>query len=270
MNESRRPPLRILDVKVFLPILVAAGFLAWLLLTPSGFWGKLDAVGYSICHQQPERSYFFFGQKMPLCARCTGMYISAAVGFAVLGRKKRFSALPPKGIMIALGVILALFALDGINSLLSSLPINFILYQPTNWMRLLSGAALGISFPVILLPLFHQTAWMDSLDEAAVQNFKQFSFLLLIAMGCASLVLLQLGMMNAILSVISILSVVFILTLSYSMLWIIFLKKETRFTHFSQLWIWLTAGFGTALVQIGIFDALRYVVTGTWQSFQVL
>lgn len=270
MNKPRRPSLRILDVKVFLPILVAAGFLAWLSLTPSGFWGKLDAVGYSICHQQAERSYFFFDQKMPLCSRCTGMYISAAAGFAILARKKRYSSLPPKKIMIVLGVILALFALDGVNSLLSSLPMNFVLYQPTNWMRLLSGAALGISFPVILLPLFHQTVWMDAVDEAAVKNFKQFAFLLSIAMGISSLVLLQQGVINAVLSVISILSVVFILTLSYSMLWIIFLKKEMRFTHFSQLWIWLTAGLGTALVQIAIFDALRYIVTGTWQSFQVL
>ena len=270
MDASKRSSLRILGVKLILPIIVAAVFVVWLLLTPPGFWGKLDAVGYSICHQQPERSFFFFGQKMPLCARCTGMYLGAAAGFIALARKKRSAWLPPKRVMIALGVVLMLFALDGINSLLSSLPIGFVLYQPTNWLRLLSGAALGISFPAILLPLFHQTVWLETFEETGIEDLKQFALLFALAIATAALVLLQAGVINAILSVVSIVSVIFILSLAYTMLWIIFLKKELRFLRYSQLWVWFTAGFGTALLQIGIFDALRFFVTGTWQTFQVL
>ena len=37
------------------------------------------------CHQRPERSLFFRGRQMPLCARCTGVWIgyaAAAVLFA--------------------------------------------------------------------------------------------------------------------------------------------------------------------------------------------
>ena len=38
------------------------------------------AVGGVICHQRPERSFFVDGHQFPVCARCTGLYLSAAVG----------------------------------------------------------------------------------------------------------------------------------------------------------------------------------------------
>jgi uncharacterized membrane protein len=36
------------------------------------------AAGSNICHQRPERSFHLAGQKLPVCARCTGLYVSAA------------------------------------------------------------------------------------------------------------------------------------------------------------------------------------------------
>jgi uncharacterized membrane protein len=38
------------------------------------------AVGSVICHQRPERSFFLDGHQFPVCARCTGLYLSAAAG----------------------------------------------------------------------------------------------------------------------------------------------------------------------------------------------
>ena len=37
-------------------------------------------IGSAICHQRPERSFWIAGAPMPVCARCTGLYASAAVG----------------------------------------------------------------------------------------------------------------------------------------------------------------------------------------------
>jgi uncharacterized membrane protein len=39
----------------------------------------LFPVGAFICHQRPERSFFFHGQQLPVCARCTGLYAGAAL-----------------------------------------------------------------------------------------------------------------------------------------------------------------------------------------------
>ena len=35
-------------------------------------------AGSHICHQRPERSFHIGGRQMPVCARCTGLYVSAA------------------------------------------------------------------------------------------------------------------------------------------------------------------------------------------------
>jgi len=37
-------------------------------------------AGSVVCHQRPERSFAIFGHTLPVCARCTGLYISALIG----------------------------------------------------------------------------------------------------------------------------------------------------------------------------------------------
>ena len=53
---------------------VAALFLAPDLLFP---------VGTVICHQRPERSFFVDGRQLPVCARCTGLYVGSALAAPV-------------------------------------------------------------------------------------------------------------------------------------------------------------------------------------------
>lgn len=36
------------------------------------------AAGANVCHQRSDRSFHIAGHKMPVCARCTGLYVSAA------------------------------------------------------------------------------------------------------------------------------------------------------------------------------------------------
>jgi uncharacterized membrane protein len=38
------------------------------------------AIGAVICHQRPERSFFWGAHQFPVCARCTGLYLSALAG----------------------------------------------------------------------------------------------------------------------------------------------------------------------------------------------
>jgi uncharacterized membrane protein len=37
-------------------------------------------AGGVVCHQRPERSFTAHGHTLPVCARCTGLYLSALVG----------------------------------------------------------------------------------------------------------------------------------------------------------------------------------------------
>ncbi len=38
------------------------------------------SIGSLICHQKSERSFFWDGHQFPVCARCTGVYLSGAAG----------------------------------------------------------------------------------------------------------------------------------------------------------------------------------------------
>jgi hypothetical protein len=40
------------------------------------------AIGSVVCHQLPERSFDLWGRQLPVCARCTGIYIGAAIAVA--------------------------------------------------------------------------------------------------------------------------------------------------------------------------------------------
>ncbi len=54
-------------------------------------------AGAVVCHQKPERSFLLAGQPLPVCARCTGIYIGAAIaavalaGGHVVVRRRRVS-----------------------------------------------------------------------------------------------------------------------------------------------------------------------------------
>lgn len=48
-------------------------------------------AGARVCHQRPERSFHLHGQPLPVCGRCTGLYVSGALGLLVasaFGRRR--------------------------------------------------------------------------------------------------------------------------------------------------------------------------------------
>jgi uncharacterized membrane protein len=74
--------------------ILAAAAVLWALLLPAaafaasrprgnGGWHAfalgIYGFGSAICHQRVERSFHLFGAQLPVCARCTGIYVGAAV-----------------------------------------------------------------------------------------------------------------------------------------------------------------------------------------------
>ncbi|HWI19970.1 MAG TPA: DUF2085 domain-containing protein [Vicinamibacterales bacterium] len=67
------------------------------------------AIGGVVCHQKPERSFFIDAHQLPVCARCTGLYLGAAAGFLFwIGRKVaggwRPRMVPPRSALATLAV----------------------------------------------------------------------------------------------------------------------------------------------------------------------
>ncbi|HWQ46320.1 MAG TPA: DUF2085 domain-containing protein [Longilinea sp.] len=249
-------------------VLGSAGLLiVWLVFTPTGLLGKMDAIGYAVCHRIIARSMFIDGRQFPLCYRCAGMYSGAFVSLIYTFSKGRHGQLPPNWIMYILGGFLVLFGIDGVNSYMHFFPNLPGLYQPQNWLRLLTGSGLGLAIPLLLVPVFHQTVWKESLPSAAVDDWKSFALLV----GLVGLVDLAALNGNAyivyLLAVADGLTVLTILTLAYSLVWIMVFKVENTYTTWRLAWFAVLSGFATALLQIALMDAVRFVLTGTWAGF---
>ncbi len=71
------------------------------------------------------------------------------------------------------------------------------------------------------------------------------------------------------LALISAAGVLILLTLVYSMVWMLLLKKENLYNTLSQMVMFLVAGFGTAILQIALMDIARFLLTGTWDGFHL-
>ena len=119
------------------------------------------ATGSVICHQLPERSFHLWGAQMPVCARCAGIYLGAALAVlaaaAPLKRRRtnepasplpvghRFSAAALAGLDVR--VALALAAVPTLATLLYEWTTGV---TPANGIRALAGLALGAAVATVI------------------------------------------------------------------------------------------------------------------------
>ena len=269
--RSRLPALaQRIPWKYILAVTTGTLLLAWLLYTPAGLLGKADAIGYAVCHRIDARSFHLGDRQIPLCARCTGQYLGALLGLIyqpLLGRRR--TGTPPWGVIGVLGAFAAAYAVDGLNSYLHLMPnmSRFYIYAPNNTLRLLTGTGLGLGISVALLPAFHQTMWKTWSRQPALAGFRSLAGLLVLAAGVDLLVLTENPLILYPLTLLSAACVLVLLTMVYSMVFVMVFRVENRFERASQLVFPLTAGFAIALLQIAALDYLRYLFTGTWGGF---
>jgi uncharacterized membrane protein len=93
------------------------------------------AFGSLICHQLPARSFYLWSAQLPVCARCTGIYLGAAIA-ALGGAAASDTRLKPSRPM----QIAALAALPTIATLVFEWTTGV---TPANWIRALAGLPLG-------------------------------------------------------------------------------------------------------------------------------
>ena len=239
----------------------------WLWLTPDGIFGKANAIGYSVCHQIDARSFQFGDQKMPLCARCTGLFLGALLGvvYQLFGGRK--GKMPSLALMILLGLFAFAWVFDGINSFLMLHPTIPSLYETSNLTRLITGTGMGLAIAGILVPIFNQTMYQEWEDISPLNNWRLVLGYLGAAAILDALILLEIPWILFLLSLLSALGVLTLLTMVYSLVWVMILKRENSYTGLWSLMVPLLGGYCVAILQIGAFDLVRFLMTGTWDGF---
>jgi uncharacterized membrane protein len=252
-------------------------FIGWFLITPPGLFGKADAIGYAVCHRISERSFHIGSFQLPLCARCTGMYLGAVTGLifqAIIGR--RGGKIPHWSIIAVLVAFVAAFGIDGVNSylyLLKQIRLGFLpsiqnIYIPNNTLRLLTGSGMGLGIAAMIFPAFNQSIWADYDDtRSALPGWKAFGLMVVIQLVLDLLVLTESPIVLYPVAIISVLGVWLLLTMVYTIVWVMIMGQDNKFTKMRQLWLPLLAGFTIAMIQTAGIDLLRFWLTGTWGGF---
>jgi uncharacterized membrane protein len=256
--------------QVFVILAFGLTITAWLLNTPSGLLGKADAIGYAVCHRIDLRSFHMGDRQVPLCARCSGMYLGAMMGLiyqGLVGRRR--TGIPNWKIILPVSIFVLAFIIDGLNSFLSFFPGAPGLYEPNNTFRLLTGTGMGLAIAVVLYPAFNATVWRMIDPRPALSNLSSFIILVMLALGLNLLILLNNPLILYSLSVISAAGVVVLLTMVYTMILLMVFKAENRYNQFSQTVYAFLGGLTVAIVQIGLLDFVRYLFTGTWEGFHL-
>lgn len=254
------------------PAVLAVGLLllGWLLNTPGGLLGKADAIGYAVCHRIDLRSFHLGERQLPLCARCTGMYLGAVLGLVYQGvLRRRHGGAPTRAVLAVLALLVIGFAVDGVNSFISFFPGAPILYQPQNWSRLLTGTGMGVAIAAALYPALNQSIWVDWNPRPALPGLRSLGGLLLLGVIVDLLVLSENPLLLYPLALISAGGVLVLLTLVYSMVWLMLFRRENAYFKTQQLLLPLIGGFGLAILQIALLDLARYALTGTWDGFHL-
>ncbi|MBC7263977.1 MAG: DUF2085 domain-containing protein [Chloroflexi bacterium] len=224
--------------------------------------GLLRYVGLllsGVCHQIPERTYFIGTQQLPLCARCTGTYLSAlwTLGvMAVLGRA-RAARLPPARVLVALILFFLVWGIDGFNSYLSAIEGLPHFCTPHNIFRLATGMLNGLALMLILLPVFNFVIWQNSLDRPVVDGFGELVGLIIVVAVANSVVIWAPPAFFYPLALLEAVSVLVLLGMVNSVLFVILRRLENTISGWRELAVPLALGLMAAVVELCAIAALR-------------
>ncbi len=108
-----------------------------------GFALAVYGIGHFVCHQLPARSFHLWHVALPVCARCTGIYVGAAVA-AIAWRATPAAALEARRDRTRVDprvVLLAAFAPTAATLVFEWTTGT----MPANWIRALAGVPLGVA-----------------------------------------------------------------------------------------------------------------------------
>jgi uncharacterized membrane protein len=134
--------------------------LATALALPGDLAHKVHLVLHGLCAQLPSHSLNLGGDRLPLDARMTGIYLGATVTICCLIVAGRLRAVGRPNTSVLALIVFGVLAMagDGIVGLLTDLQWAHP-YEPSNSVRLATGMLAGTALGAGLCHLFVMTVW---------------------------------------------------------------------------------------------------------------
>ena len=164
----------------------------------------VNNLGASVCHQIPERSLKMGGLILPICSRCSGIYIGFFICaiFMFLIFNKRESDLPPLYILIILIIFILSTVADGLLSYLSVIETN-------NIVRSITGFLSGSATMAIIYPIFNYQYYRNSYNIRIFASPLKFIFFIAANALVIFITLLKIGLLYYFYYYLSAVSVIF-------------------------------------------------------------
>lgn len=242
-----------------LALLALAAILVALIAPPHGLLDKADRAAFAVCHRLPERTFHVAGRQLPLCARCSGTYLGTLAGLTVLmlrGRG-RASGFPRPRYALVLGLFLLAWAVDGANSYLTLFPGLPHLYEPHNWLRLVTGTLQGLAIASFLLPVVNLAFWAAPAAGRSVETGADLAWLLVGGAVVVGLVTSEQPFLLYPLALLSGLTIVALFGLLNGLLVLMLLRREARAMRWGPLLAPLLVGGALALGELAAIAAVR-------------
>jgi uncharacterized membrane protein len=239
----------------FVQMALVTGIVFYSLVIPGDLRFKMDAMGFGVCHQISTHSYSIGNHQLPLCARCSGIYLGALASLGLLGVLRRRASRLPAGHMLAiLGVFFGAMVLDGLNSTLQT--FNSGLWESTNIIRLFTGALSGVAVAFIFYPIFNMSLWHRETtrrERVLEQPFELVGYM--VAAGILVALLLDGGdWLYYPIAVLSIAGMLTLLTMANTLLVLIVSRREGSARTFSAALTPLLLGLFLALVELTLLS----------------
>lgn len=248
---------------------VQAGLLVFIvglaIFTPGDLQYKMDVLGFGVCHQLLSHSFIIGGHVLPVCARCTGIYLGAVVGMGLLlWLRPRAQGFPSAAMMGVLVFMFLTMAADGLNSTFQALPGTSGLWDTTNTLRIVTGTLAGTAISFFLYPMFNSAFWRQDLlsDEPSLDRpFELFGY------GAALAVLVGLtlssdgdtgaGVVYWIIALTSMTGLLLLLTLANTMIVTLVMRREGQIASWQAAVTPLLIAFVLAICELLLLAAGR-------------
>jgi len=219
---------------------------------------KADVIGFATCHRIPERSLHVDGHQLPLCARCTGIYIGMLAGWLWLIARRRTHAaqLPARPIVVALIGFVALMGIDGLNSTATLIGLPHP-YETENWMRVFTGSLYGLAISLLVTPFITAMLWREPTGERTLKGWGELLVLVNVTAVMVMVVLTGAAFLLWPLVLVSVAGVVGLLSMMNVSLLAAATGKVNTFSRWRALLVPGAIAVALALIEIVAIAATR-------------